>query len=84
MVLLVENVPMNMENISIRVDAEAARTFRSLPKEDRTKLEALLGIRLNEMTQRVESLDDVLREVSERAKTKGLTADILKSLLDED
>jgi hypothetical protein len=74
---------MSTEIISIRVDAEAARTFNALPVEDRKKLEVLLSIRLSEVTHQSESLDDVLREISERAKSRGLTPEILKSLLDE-
>ena len=74
---------MDTEIISIRVDAEAAKTFKSLPEEDRKKLEALLSIRLNEVTQRAESLDAVMQEISEKAKARGLTPEILKSLLNE-
>ena len=81
--LLVQNVSMDTEIISIRVDAEAAKTFKSLPEEDRKKLEALLSIRLNEVTRRPESLDAVMQEVSDKAKARGLTPEILKSLLNE-
>ena len=38
---------MDTEVINIRVDAETAKTFKSLPEEDRRKIEALLSIRLN-------------------------------------
>lgn len=79
-----DNKVMDTEIISIRVDAEAARAFRSLPEEDRRKLEALLSIRLTEVTQRGESLDAVMREISEKAKARGLTPEILKSLLNEE
>ena len=75
---------MDTETITIRVDAEAARTFRALPEEDRKKLEALLSIRLNEVTQRREPLDAVMREISEKAKARGLTSEVLKSLFDEE
>jgi len=81
--LLVQNVIMDTEVISIRVDAEAAKTFKALPVADRKKLEALLSIRLSEMTQRPESLDTVMKEISEKAKARGLTPRILKSLLNE-
>jgi hypothetical protein len=81
---LVENMPMDTEMISIRVDAEAAKTFRSMPDEDRRKLEALLSIRLSEATRPAESLDTVLREIRDQAKKRGLTPEILKSLLDEE
>ena len=48
------------------------------------KLEALLSIRLSEVTRSGESLDAVMQEISEKAKARGLTSEILKSLLDEE
>ena len=75
---------METEVIRIRVDAETARTFNSLPEEDRRKLEALLNIRLNEVSRRGESLDTVMQEISDKAKARGLNPEILKSLLDEE
>ena len=81
---VVDNSVMDTEIISIRVDAEAAKTFKSLPEQDRRKLEALLSIRLTEVTQRGESLEAVMKEISERAKERGLTPEILNSLLDEE
>jgi hypothetical protein len=75
---------METEVIRIRVDAETAKTFNSLPEEDRRKLEALLNIRLNEVSRRGESLDTVMQEISDKAKARGLNPEILKSLLDEE
>jgi hypothetical protein len=75
---------METEVISIRVDAETAKTFKSLPEEDRRKLEALLSIRLCEVSRRGESLDTVMQEISDKAKARGLNPEILKSLLDEE
>ena len=73
---------METEVISIRVDAETARTFKSLPEEDRRKIEALLSIRLSEVSRSVESLDAVMKEI-DKAKSRG-TPEIMKSLLDEE
>ena len=75
---------MSNETISIRVDADAAKAFKSLSEEDRRKLEAILSIRLSEITQRVESLEAVMQEISDKAKARGLTPEILKSLLNEE
>ena len=74
---------MDTEVINIRVDAETARTFNSLSEEDRRKIEALLSIRLNDVSRRAESLDAVMKEISDKAKARGLNSEILKSLLDE-
>ena len=75
---------MNTEIISIRVDAEAAKAFKSLSEGDRRRLEAILSIRLSEITQRPESLESVMQEISDKAKASGLTPEILKSLLNEE
>jgi hypothetical protein len=75
---------METEVIRIRVDAETAKTFNSLPEEDRRKLEALLNIRLSEVSRRGESLDTVMQEISDKAQARGLNPEILKSLLDEE
>ena len=74
---------MSTENITIRVDAEAARAFHALPEEDRRRLEAILSIRLSEITHGGESLEAVMQEISEKAKAHGLTPEILKSLLND-
>ena len=74
---------MKTEVINIRVDAETAKTFKSLPEEDRRKIEALLSIRLSEVSRHGESLDAVMQEISDKANARGLTPEILKSLLDE-
>ena len=72
---------MSTEIISIRVDTEAARAFKALPEEDRRRLEAILSIRLSEITHSGESLEAVMQEISEKAKAHGLTPEILNSLL---
>ena len=74
---------MDTEVINIRVDAETAKTFKSLPEEDRRKIEALLSIRLSDVSRNAESLDAVMKEIADKAKARGLNPEILKSLLDE-
>ena len=80
---LLENRAVDTEVINIRVDAETARTFKSLPDEDRRKIEALLSIRLSDVSRSAESLDAIMKEIADKAKARGLNPEILKSLLDE-
>ena len=75
---------METEQITIQVDAEAARAFKSASAEDRRKLEALLSIRLSEVTETRESLKTIMSEVSQKAEHRGLTPEILKAILNED
>ena len=75
---------LETEGISIRVDAETAKTFKSLPGEDRRKLEAFLKHSPNEVSRRGESLDAVMQKISDKAKARGLHPENLKSLHDEE
>jgi hypothetical protein len=75
---------METEQITIQVDAEAARAFKSASEEDRRKLAALLSIRLNEMTRTRESLKAIMNEISQKAQERGLKPEILKAMLNED
>jgi len=75
---------METERISIQVDAEAAKAFKSASAEERRKLEALLSVRLSEVTRTRESLQVIMDEISEKAEQRGLTPKILKKILNED
>ena len=75
---------METEQITIQVDAEAARVFKSASAEDRRKLEALLSIRLSEITRTRESLKAIMNKISQKAEESGLTPEILKAMLNED
>jgi hypothetical protein len=75
---------METEQIIIQVDAEAARVFKSVSAEDRRKLEALLSIRLSEVTRTRESLKAIMNEISQKAEERCLTPEILKAILNED
>jgi hypothetical protein len=72
---------METEIIAIRVDAEAARLFKTAPPEERRKLEALLSLRLSEITRPSASLPEIMREISRQAQARGLTPEILQMIL---
>ena len=74
---------MKTEEITIRVDEDAANAYRSASEEDRRKLDLLLSLRLREATRSAGSLKDVMREISRKAQDRGLTAETLESILDE-
>ena len=74
---------MPVEEIRIRVDAEAANAYRAASEEERRKLDLLLSLRLKEATRSGASLEQIMREISRKAQERGLTPEILKSILDE-
>ena len=71
------------EQITVSVDPEVAEIYRSASDEVRRKLEVLVNLRLRDATLSQRPLRDVMREVSRNARQRGLTPEILQSILDE-
>jgi hypothetical protein len=74
---------MSVEPITIQVETQAAEAYRALSEQDRRKVDLLLSLRLRDVTQSSRSLQEVLRDASRKAQERGLTPEILKSILDE-
>jgi hypothetical protein len=76
---------METATISIEVDTDSARIFSEASFEERRKLQLLLRLRLRELTTApVRSLEHIMDEIGERAEARGLTPEILESLLHDD
>ena len=74
---------METKNITIRVNAKVARIFEIASEEQRRKLEALLSLKLSDATRHKRILEEVMSEISQNAQARGLTPEILDSLLHE-
>lgn len=74
---------METEQITIRVGTKAAKAYNSIPTENKRKLEAILTLKIIEATKTTESLQFIVNEIRKKSKARGLTPDILKSILDE-
>jgi hypothetical protein len=73
---------MTIPTISIPVDDTVADAFRAASVERQRQLQILLGLRLRELTIRPQrSLDEILDQVGRAAESKGLTAEMLDSML---
>lgn len=72
---------MATETIRIKVEAEAARAYENAPIEKQRKLDVLLSLRLREATGAGNSLESLMREISARARARGLTEEALSELL---
>lgn len=64
---------MEVRGITIYVDAEAARIYESAISGDRQKIDAILSLRLNDLGRQRRSLEDVMADISQKAKARGLT-----------
>lgn len=80
--LRIERINMATETISITVDADAAESLSDASPEERRKVELLLRLRLRELTLgRNRPLTEIMNEVAADAEVRGLTPEILRSLL---
>ena len=76
---------MSTETITLEIDSEAARVFKSAPAAEREKLKVLFGIWLKEYARAdAPSLAETMDELSLRARERGLTPEILESALREE
>lgn len=72
------------ERITVSVDSDIARIYRSVSDTERRKLDLLLNLRLREAVTRGKSLKETMEEISGKAQRRGLTPEILQSILDEE
>lgn len=73
-----------MENrtITIPLDPQTARAYDSAGPDEKRKMQALLSLWLRDLTaEEHPSLREVLDDVASKAKSRGLTPEILDSLL---
>ncbi len=75
---------MSTETIMLEVDSEAARVFKSATAGEQVKLQILLGVWLKEYARAdAASLKETMDEMARKARERGLTPEILDSVLGE-
>lgn len=68
--------------LTLMVDPETAGAFAATSPEDQRKLQILLNLRLRELLEaRDVSLGEILDRVGRAAEARGLTPEILESIL---
>jgi hypothetical protein len=73
---------MPSATISIPLDPQTAQAYGAAREEEKRKMQALVGLWLRELTaQELPSLQQVLDEVGRKAQERGLTPEILDSIL---
>lgn len=75
---------MATREISIRVSDRAARAYENASDDMRRKLDALLSLRLTEVTCSERSLEEIITELGKKAKERGLTQEKLDEILNAD
>lgn len=71
-----------MSTISIEVDEDAARAYAAASAEEKQKVQLLLNLRLREIVSKPpRTLRVVMDEIGTEAEARGLTPEILNSML---
>ena len=71
------------DRITVAVDADVARAYRAVSERDRRKLDLLVNLRLRDATRTRQPLREVMEQIGRSAQERGLTPEILRSILDE-
>ncbi len=74
---------MQTQEIVVRVTPDAARIYQTASVQDRHKFDLLLSLQLTETAQPTRSLRQLMSEASDEAQARGLTPEILASILNE-
>jgi hypothetical protein len=73
---------MSSQSITIPIDPETARAYDSAAPEEKRKMQALLSLWLRSLaTGNYPSLEQILEEAGRTARDRGLTQEILDSIL---
>jgi hypothetical protein len=72
-----------MENITIQVDPEIAKAYREAEPEKQQKIQIFLNIMLQKAISQ-KPLLDIMEEASQQAIAKGMTTEILESILKDE
>lgn len=72
---------MEIETITLQIDADLARAYQTASLKEQSKLKLLLNLWLRELLTRSTSLKALMDEVGEKAQGRGLTAEKLEELL---
>ena len=71
------------EQITVSADPGLAEIYRSASDATRRKLDVLVNLRLRDAAPPRKPLPEVMLEVSRNARRRGLTPEVLQSILDE-
>jgi hypothetical protein len=71
--------------VTLQLDAEAVKAYAAVPAEEQKKIQLLLSLWLRELAVAPAiSLSKLMDDISEKAQARGLTPELLESLLDAD
>jgi Tfp pilus assembly protein PilO len=72
-----------MSTITLEVDDETAQAFQSILPDQQEKLQELFSLLLHQMIGD-RTLQDIMDDISQKARDRGLTPEILEDLLSDE
>lgn len=73
------------EEITMQIDSEAAKAYKSAAPEEKKKIELLFGALVKEVASGDRAaLKQLMDDISEKAQSRGLTPEILEAILGEE
>ena len=72
------------EQITVSVDPDLADMYHSASDDERRKLDLIINLRLRDAIESRKSLHGIMLKISRNAQKRGLTPEILQSILDEE
>jgi len=70
-----------MTTVEIPLDTVSAKIYQDASAEKKKKLQILMSLWMREFDKPSKSLDEMMDEMSRKAKERGLTPEILDSIL---
>ncbi len=70
--------------VNIQLDVEAARIYQQASTADKQKMQVFLSLWLREFGKPTKSLRTLMNEISDKSQTRGLTSEILDTLLNDE
>ncbi len=79
-----EALNKSLEEIKIQIDSEAAEVYKSASSDEKKKIQILFSSWLKEIALKDKStLKQLMNEISDNAQDRGLTPEILETILSE-
>ncbi len=75
---------MTTEAITIQVSPVLAKVYREADPEERRKLELIAEMGLQSALRDTRTLQEVMRDIGRKARERGLTPEILESILNDE
>src|SRR5690606_8695928 len=80
-----EGIVIQKTPLTIQVDPRVAEAYATAPEADREKMELLLGLHLKDLIERPRKpLRALMDEIGREAASRGITPEILDSILRDD